>query len=67
MASIGTLRSHSAPKEAIASKSKENQDICLKFSAFVLHMFEQIWLKHFDPNSNSLPATAHFGQNFERL
>ena len=42
-------------------------DICLKFSAFVHHIFAQIWVKNFGPNSNSLPATAHFGQNFKRL
>ena len=44
-----------------------NWDICLKFSAFIHHMFVQIWEKKFDKDSISLPATAHFGQNFGRL
>ena len=44
-----------------------NQDIYLKFSAFVYHVIAQIWIKNFGQTSNSLPATAHFGQNFGRL
>ena len=47
--------------------SNKNQDIFLKFSAFVHHKSLQIWRKNFGQNSNSLPATAHFGQNFKRL
>ena len=53
--------------QSFSSKSNKNQDIFLKFSAFVHHMSVQIWLKNFGHISNSLPTTAHFGQNFGRL
>ena len=39
--------------------SNKNQDIFLKFSAFVYHVSGH--------NSISLPSTAHFFHNFERL
>ena len=45
-------------------KSNKNQDIFLKFSAFVHHMYVQIWWKNFCCNSYSLPTMAHFGWNF---
>ena len=48
-------------------KSNKNQDIFLKFSAFVHHKSLQIWRKNFGQNSNSLPATAHFGRKFRCL
>ena len=41
-----------------------NQDIFLKFSAFVHHMSVLNWQQNFCCCSISLPATAHFGQNF---
>ena len=47
---------------SFSSKSNKNQDIFLKISAFVYLVFAQIWLKEF--GQNSLPAAAHFGQNF---
>ena len=53
--------------QSFSSNSNKNQDIFLKFSAFIYHMFAQIFSKNFGHNSNSLPATAHFGQNFGRL
>ena len=46
------------------SSNSNNQDILLKFSAFVHHMFVQIWQKNFGHDSFSMPATAHFVQNF---
>ena len=49
---------------SFSSKSNKNQDIFLKFSAFVNHVSAHIWQNNFGQNSNSLPAGAHFGQNF---
>ena len=46
------------------NKSETTQDIDLKFSAFVYHMFAQIRLKNFGHCLISLPATAHFGKTF---
>ena len=53
--------------QSFGSKSDMNQDICLKFSAFVHLMFAQNLEKNFGRYSISLPATAHFGRNFECL
>ena len=47
--------------------SNKNQDIFLKFSAFLYHMCVLNWHKNLGLCSNSLPSTAHFGRNFERL
>ena len=47
--------------------SNKNQDIFLKFSAFLYHMSLLNWHENFGHCSNSLPSMAHFGQNFERL
>ena len=41
-----------------------NQAIELKFSAVVHQVSALNWRKNFCPCSTSLPATAHFGQNF---
>ena len=45
--------------------SIKNQDIFLKFSAFLHHMCVLNGHKNLGLCSNSLPSTAHFGQNFE--
>ena len=39
----------------------------MKFSAFVHQVNVKIWRKKFGHTSNSLPAKAHFGQNFGHL
>ena len=54
-------------KVSFGSNLNMNQDICLKFSAFVHHKSVQIWQKNFGRSSISLPAMAHFGQNFRCL
>ena len=53
--------------QSFSYKSNKNKGIFLKFSAFVHHMSVQIWQKNFGHYSNSLPATVHFGHNFECL
>ena len=47
---------------SFSSNSNKNQNIFLKFSALVHHKSVQIFWKKLGCNSNSLPATAHFGQ-----
>ena len=44
--------------------SNKNQDIFLKFSAFLYLMFVLNWQKNFGRCSISLPATTNFDQNF---
>ena len=53
--------------QLISHYSNMNQDIFLKFSAFVHHMSALNWQKNFCHCSIRLPATANFGQNLERL
>ena len=48
----------------IGHYSDINQDIFLKFSAFVYHISVLNWQQNFCCCSINLPATAHFGQNF---
>ena len=53
--------------QSFNNNSNKSQDIVLKFSACVHHKFVLNWHKNFGHCSISLPATAHFGQNFGRL
>ena len=53
--------------QSFNNNSNKSQDIVLKFSACVHHKFVLNWHKNFGRCSISLPATAHFGQNFECL
>ena len=47
--------------------SNKNQDIFLKFSAFVHHQLVLNWQKNFGHCFISWSATAHFSQNFDGL
>ena len=58
---------HSEKNQLISNKTNINQAIFLKISAFVHQVFALNWRKNFCRHSISLPATAHFGQNFGRL
>ena len=53
--------------QLISNDSNMNQAIELKFSGDVHQVSALNWRKNFCPCSTSLPATAHFGQNFGRL
>ena len=53
--------------QLFCNNSNMSQDIFLKISPFDHHMIVPNWRKIFGPYSISLPATAHFGQNFKRL
>ena len=53
--------------QLFCNNSNMSQDIFLKISPFDHHMIVLNWPKNFGPYSISLPATAHFGQNFKRL
>ena len=54
----------SEKNQLISYDSNMNQAIELKFSGDVHQVSALNWRKNFCPCSTSLPATAHFGQNF---
>ena len=51
--------------QSFGNNSQNNQDILLKFSAFVCHVPALIWPKNFGRYSFCLPATAHFSKTLD--